>query len=589
TAFLLRRKGDVGAIDRDLEVIEVSSRHLSTLINDILDFSKIEAGELDLDTHAFGVNEVLADLEILFRSDAERRGVKLDVSSTDEAIPRVLMGDGHRLRQMLFNLVSNALKFTPREGCVSVRLGRAEDPAATEGGADASVTLLFEVRDTGIGMSPETLAKLFRPFTQADSSTTRNFGGTGLGLSIVRRLADMMGGSVDVSSESGKGSTFRLILPFKVAESPEATSSASDDEIVLWGDEEPTRRLPGLRVLAVDDSPLNLEVINRILSDEGAEVTVIDSGRAAIELLSGRQQVFDVVLMDMQMPDLDGCETAARIRDLGLGVPIIALTAGATNSEKQRAIQAGMVDFLTKPVMPDEISRMLVEYAKFDPARAVSPAPVPAPVNTAPAPAVVWPEIDGIDMKLAKSVLGDEAALFLRLLGRLVEGLPQMVESVAAELARDNREGAAALVHRVRGEAGNVGAQDVFRTASELEQILREGRSDSGPAHDAFTNAVKALREATGAALSGSKPADAAGGQSLREPEPAELEMLATRGKELDQLLDSGSMRARRTCEAICVALQGTTLEPRLQPVKSALETLDFPKAREALKPLLSP
>jgi CheY-like chemotaxis protein len=324
------------------------------IINDILDFSKIEAGQLRLDPQPFSVAEVLSHVDHLLRLTAEGKGLALEVrqSPTDLGL---LMGDPLRLEQILINLVGNAIKFTAK-GSVTV----SAESVATE---ESSARVRFEVRDTGIGIAPDVIGQLFKPFSQADASITRNFGGTGLGLAISRRLVDLMGGQMGVTSQAGQGSTFWFELPLLRATEQQARA----DTVGIQPESLPVGpQLTGLRVLAVDDSRLNLMVVERALKGEGASVKLAADGQQALQILKAQPQAFDVVLMDIQMPVMDGLTATREIRkDSALaGLPVIALTAGVLPEERQAALDAGVNDFLAKPLDLQTMTAMLAPYSR---------------------------------------------------------------------------------------------------------------------------------------------------------------------------------------------------------------------------------
>jgi PAS domain S-box-containing protein len=327
-----------------LDKIRVASRSLLGIINDVLDLAKIEAGELHVDVHPFDPAQVMDDIQQLFASQAGDKGIVLWVTGQD-GLPARLSGDGLRLKQVLVNLVSNAIKFT-QQGHVDVSVQRD----GTE--PDSKLWLRWSVRDTGIGIPADMVERLFAPFAQADASTTRRFGGTGLGLSIVAQLVGMMGGEISVDSAVGHGSEFIVRLPFDVLAEEEAPRTSPQS----LGD----GSLQGVRILLVDDSDINREIGARVLEREGATVETCANGREAVERLREGAD-FDAVLMDIQMPVMDGYEATRRIRaDLGLtALPILALTAGALSEERRKAEAAGMNEFLTKPLDPLVLVRTL--------------------------------------------------------------------------------------------------------------------------------------------------------------------------------------------------------------------------------------
>ena len=338
---------------RDMvERIQAAGQALLIIINDILDFSKIEAGQLRLESRPFDLMHVLARVENLMSQPAQTKGIALRFIASEPA-PGWLVGDGLRLEQILFNLIGNAIKFTERGGVV-LRI-QAVEPGET------AVRLRFEVQDTGIGIAPEALARLFTPFTQAEAGTTRRFGGTGLGLAICKRLVEVMGGGIGADSQAGEGSTFWFELPFlrAPAGAPEATVASKPAPAA-------GPRLTGMRVLVVDDSAMNRDVVERALGLEGATATPTADGQQAVQLLKTRPEAFDAVLMDIQMPVMDGLTATRLIRsELGLtGLPIIAFTAGVLAEQQQAARAAGANDLLAKPVELEQMVAVLSRWTR---------------------------------------------------------------------------------------------------------------------------------------------------------------------------------------------------------------------------------
>lgn len=332
-------------------MIREAGNSLLHIINDILDLSKLEAGQLALEEKPFCLSAVLERVREFYRHGAENKGLTLRFDPLPESM-RGLQGDIHRLEQVLTNLVGNAIKFTA-QGEISVRV----TPLAM---TESTARLRFEIKDTGIGIDEMTLARLFQPFSQGDSSITRRYGGTGLGLSISKQLVEQMGGEIGVSSQKGQGATFWFEIPFKCA--PKAPLLKSDEVPRATSTEKP--KLMGLRVLAVDDSAMNLRMLERILILQGALVTLASDGQEALDKLRAGPKSFDVVLMDIQMPVMDGISTTREIRrDSELSkLPIIALTAGVLPEEREAAISAGMNDFLAKPLDLGQMNKVLSQY-----------------------------------------------------------------------------------------------------------------------------------------------------------------------------------------------------------------------------------
>jgi signal transduction histidine kinase len=322
--------------------IEVAGRHLLDIVNDILDFSKLEAGKLFIEHQVFALEPLIQSAASLVAGRAQAKDLELRVDLAG-GLPEWVDGDELRLKQVLVNLLSNAVKFTERGG-ITLRVTRGED----------GVT--FNVKDTGIGISPEQIESLFKPFAQADVSTTRRFGGTGLGLSISHDLAHLMGGGIEVRSQIGQGSEFILSLPLAVAAAPSATAirAAPDGQ-----------RLRGLRVLAAEDNEVNCLVLQSMLEFEGAEVVFVSNGQEAVDAMQKRDATgYHAVLMDVQMPVMDGLEATRRITALNTGVPVIGLTAHALEEERERCRDAGMVAHVAKPVEIDELVAALQRCAR---------------------------------------------------------------------------------------------------------------------------------------------------------------------------------------------------------------------------------
>ena len=333
-----------------------SAEALLHLLNDILDFSKIEAGRLDLDKAPFELRSLILTLVKGFSVITNDKQIELTTAIADD-VPRVLVGDALRLRQILANLVGNAIKFTEQGGiCVAVK---------TQAQRAEQVTLLFSVADTGVGVASDKLASIFDAFVQADTSVTRRFGGTGLGLTISARLVAMMGGRIWVESTLGQGSTFYFTAVFELAsalpgdQTPPPESGAS--VTMPAANSDAGAATPHLRILLAEDNAVNQKLAVRLLTKQGYAVTVANNGREALDALA--QADYDVVLMDVQMPEMDGLEAVRQIRQREHGqphhLPVIAMTAHAMQGDRERCLEAGMDDYVSKPIKVDELLRAI--------------------------------------------------------------------------------------------------------------------------------------------------------------------------------------------------------------------------------------
>jgi CheY-like chemotaxis protein/nitrogen-specific signal transduction histidine kinase len=358
-----------------LRDIEESAASLLKLINDILDFSKIEADRLELAKEPFSLRGLLSLIESSLGVLAREKGLGLS-ADVDPETPDVLVGDADRLRQVLVNLAGNAIKFTKRGGVViSVRPAApaASEPGPDEGAPeDARQEIVFAVSDTGIGVAPEDAGRIFEAFTQADGSYTRRFGGTGLGLAISRRLVRLMGGDISLDSEPGQGSVFTFSARFGLDASLDETVDAEprlrneQDEIAVGDLRHACRAEAGLSLLVADDNRVNRDVLAALLGRLGCRVAAAEDGREA--LAAAAAEDFDCILMDVQMPGLDGLAAARAIRALPdprrSRVFIAAITAHALPGDRERCLAAGMDDYLAKPLAQADLARVIAAAAK---------------------------------------------------------------------------------------------------------------------------------------------------------------------------------------------------------------------------------
>ncbi|GFK92988.1 Autoinducer 2 sensor kinase/phosphatase LuxQ [Fundidesulfovibrio magnetotacticus] len=457
-----------------LDMVDRASHHLLGIIDDILDFSRIEAGHLILASEPFETAPLLHACLEPFERQAAQKGVSLDVRLHPE-LPRAAKGDPGRLRQILTNLVGNAVKFTA-SGSVTL----SAEACPLPGGDDFE--LRARVTDTGIGISPELQERIFDLFRQADDSTSRKHGGTGLGLSIARQLAEMMGGSVSVRSEEGRGSEFTVRLPLGVCGPGERTVPATASRKAL-------RPLPRLRVLVVEDNEENKKVAKALLEKLGQRTDIAGGGVEALERL--RREPFDVVFMDVEMPGMDGLEATRRIRageagEPAAGVRILAMTAHAVSGYREMCLEAGMDGYLTKPLDLSRLEQALAQAAAAQGRRTSGPAPeqpaqpIPEPVSHAPLPEAAFARLPTLDRQEALSRLEDED-LFREVAQVLVDGFAERLAALRDHLSCGRSTELALAAHALKGALATVGAARSADLARRLEEAARGNTLEQAP------------------------------------------------------------------------------------------------------------
>ncbi|WP_244433523.1 ATP-binding protein, partial [Azospirillum sp. B506] len=464
------------------DVARRSAETLLRLLDDILDLSKLEARRIELEEADCALPQLIDGVLEVLRPNASDKGLELSARLMP-SVPEVIVTDPSRLRQILFNLVGNAVKFT-EEGHIAVRVRRLDlraDDLVADGPPD-SFLLEFEVEDTGIGIAPDSVPTLFDRFTQADSSITRRYGGTGLGLAICRDLCLLMGGSIAVDTAPGRGSVFRFTVVARPGD-PSALRRIDGGHGASLGEAARVAALPPLRVLAVDDIEVNRDIVRGILERAGHSVALAASGGEAVRLL--RDQPFDLVLMDIQMPGMDGLTATRRVRELPGpqgSVPILALTAHASGSSRPECLSAGMNGFVTKPLRPALLfAEMASVLGRGDPVPAPGSAAHAshAPVPHAPAPetaVTAMPDIPDTDIPDADLLDEEQVSLLLEVLtvddwtasvAGFTDNGRKTIDGMIAQARAGEPHNRTA--HTLKGTSLNLGAAALGRLAKELE------------------------------------------------------------------------------------------------------------------------
>jgi PAS domain S-box-containing protein len=679
-----------------LEKIHASGQNLLGIINDILDFSKIEAGKLDMECVDFDLAEVLDNLANVINVKAGEKGLEL-ILDLDPEIPLGLKGDPLRLNQILVNLANNAVKFTS-QGEIHI------SAALVEGGADGAI-LRFTVQDTGVGMTREQQGRLFQAFSQADTSTTRRFGGTGLGLSISKRLAEMMGGEIEVDSEYGKGSTFSFTARFARGEPqrrrPRTIPEELSDLRVLVVDDHPSARtilarhlesfglstgeaasgaealdeleraepryplvlmdwklpdmdgieasqrirrspridpspeiimvsaygredliaqaedagigaflikpvspsslldtiletmghdvprpgpasgsaaaqelLRGGRVLLVEDNEINRQVAEELLSQAGIEVITANDGKEGLEMLAARSNDIDAVLMDIQMPVMDGYTATRQIRqqERFQGLPVIAMTANAMTRDRERAMAAGMNDHVAKPIDVDALFEVLNRWIEVPDQRRSRASPAAEETHN---PAPDLPQVPGLNTASALARCGGNAATYRKILRKFCETQESAAKRIGAALAAGDRSTAEREAHTLKGVAGNIGADSLRAAAATLEAAIRQGRNTDA-ALAALAPPLRALTEGLSSAGVTSEAARGDDAPTAARELPALLDRL-------QRLLEDNDAEAGDLAERIAAQLADEEMRRRIQPIFALIEDFKFDEAVELL------
>ncbi len=685
-----------------VDKIQVSASNLLSIINDILDFSKIEAGHLEIEKARFELDRLLQNVYDVTAVRAHEKGLDF-VINRDFDIPNLLQGDSVRLNQILINLVSNAIKFTEK-GVVSVHLKALER-------SEKQVLVRIIVTDTGIGISEEEKATLFEAFTQADASTTRKYGGTGLGLSITRQLTELMGGSIQMESEPGRGSSFWIDLPLPIADEralidslphlkdkqllligatpaltalldtsaipyrclpygidnisslqqalandqvdclllidqqeqccelldyiaqlrqqlpeimnyPTVISTSSRNARAIHEDyqryglytvadlntpsalidtlqqalscqpaDADTRHKPisrsgielllGTRVLLVEDNPINTEVARGMLEKLGVRASCATNGQEALELLD--QQTFDIVLMDLQMPVMDGYTAAAKIREQRRfdSLPIIALTAHAMEGDKDRSLTIGMNDHITKPIDPEELYATLVKWAKPD--ANCKELHLHSAESGAPDTVELPESLPGLDLSGALKRLSGDTDFYLTLLNNFANRYTDLVPQMKALFSAGDLVALHAYAHGLKGVSANLGSIGMLHLASQIERL--DAIPEDGGSH--FLALLQSEQEQLNQGIEQLRQLTHAEETPAEETPQVDDGQIKLQIEQLIELLDSGDTDSLEHAERLRECAAGSTYIARINAAANDVSDFDFDAALEQLQSLL--
>ena len=454
TDVLRRRIGSAEQRDKYLETIQNSGKHLLTLLNDVLDLSKIEAGHMECERVRCSPHEVLSEVLSVLRVRAQEKGLRLDCEWTTP-VPETIVTDPARLRQLLMNLAANAIKFTEK-GSVTIRM--AVYPERSE------PRFVCEVEDTGIGIRPEHLEKIFLPFDQADNSITRKYGGTGLGLAISRHIVKELGGQISVESQMGRGSVFRATMESGSLENVSIVREPVNETFHLSSSRHPANSKvplpPRLRVLLVEDGETNRDLVSLVLTQAGASVECAENGQVGVQLATFEQ--FDLILMDMQMPVMDGYTATSKLRSLGFKIPILALTAHAMRGDEEKCLKAGCSGYITKPIQIDEMMKTIL--------KAINGGDWSDRTSSVLREAESKHSMRESQGAPIRSSLPTEIPKFQKIVDDFTVKLVDKFAEMQAAFAADDWDALAKLAHWLKGSGGTVGFDCFTRPSGKLEQ-----------------------------------------------------------------------------------------------------------------------
>ena len=414
--------------------IRSSAENLLTIINDILDLSRIESGMMRIEKVPFNIRELVDSLGTMLNAKAKILGLYLH-TQVENSIPEILKGDAVRLTQILMNLIGNSLKFT-HEGGVTVKVQDAERRMDT-------IFIRIIVSDTGIGIDPEKQKTIFERFQQAEAETSRRYGGTGLGLSIVKQLADLQNGSISVASEPGKGSVFTVLLPYNIPSEVEATS----EPVLPVSLYEP---LQNIKILVAEDNPMNRKLVKYLLEEWHIDFDIVTNGIEAVKSLQQNPGVYDLVLMDIQMPEMDGYAATEKIRyELNLQIPIIAMTAHALTGEREKCLGAGMDDYISKPLNEEQLYKLINKHARKENGNAASQV---------------------IDMTYLRSLSKGDREFEKQMIISFFEQVPAELNELQMAVAQKDHERIRAVAHKMKSTVSFLGLHQLALLLVQVEQ-----------------------------------------------------------------------------------------------------------------------
>jgi len=548
-----------------LSKIKLASGNLLSIINDILDISKIEAGKMDIELIEFNIDNVLNNIANLFSGHKNEKPIEFIVERS-QTTPIGLIGDPHRLEQVIINLVNNAFKFT-NEGKIILSIEKIEDK-----GNEA--LLRFSVSDTGIGIEQDKLNKIFESFTQTDTSTTRKYGGTGLGLAITKQLINLMGGNIHITSTPNKGSVFTFEIQFRTY-----TNILAQDDVLDESKDSKDIRMDGAHVLVAEDNSVNQQVISELLTYHGIKVDIANNGQEVLDKI--RKDHYDLVLMDGQMPVMDGYQATKEIRKMPefTDLPIIAVTAYAFESEKEDAIKAGMNEHISKPIDPVELDEVLSKWLPIknnNEDRSVIDDQFKQELN----------KLRGIDIEIGLARVRNKYSTYHNVLISVYDNHSRDIEIIKEALSNNDKERAKTITHTLKSVLANIGAMDLYKALrfieseidsdNDIKEILAECEQD----YAEMINSLESLQMIENEKTNQTHEVEEMQGQ-------LDIKALNDALKELSKKIKTQSYDAGECLSYIEKALNGTE-KRKFEKLKTAVDTFQFSEAKTIVDELVT-
>ncbi len=539
--------------------IQSASRNLLNIINDILDISKIEAGKMDVELVEFNIENVLNQISNLF-SDKSDKSIEFIVDCS-QATPKGLIGDPHRLEQVIINLVNNAFKFT-HKGKIILSVDKIDE-------AGDEVLLRFSISDTGIGIEPDKLHKIYDSFMQTDTSTTRIYGGTGLGLAITKQLIELMGGNIHVNSTPNEGSVFTFEIQFRTHQNIHPKDVIKNSKDI---------QMDGVRVLVAEDNSVNQQVISELLAYHGIEVDIAINGQEALDKI--QKNHYDLVLMDGQMPVMDGYQATREIRKTPefAELPIIAVTAYALESEKENAIAAGMNEHLSKPIDPEQLDAVLSKWLNIEKDNTYESTENDQYKE-------ILNNIPGIDINTGLARVRNNYSKYFDILMSLHTDHFQDIENIQKALNNNDKIQASAITHSLKGVAGNIGAMELYNLLRTLErELASDGNTEQlltecNQLNTKLMNSLKLLQVSASEISKQQHDIEKSSGKF-------DIDALTKALSELSNKVKIQTHDAAEYLPQVEIALGGLEIE-RFNELKIALDRFQFSKAQQLIDELL--